>query len=149
MIIRRARWITTWKREPQMLAYDYPLLGVFWSMMILFFWVAWIVLLFKVIGDIFRNESLGGFAKALWLLFVIVVPWLGVLIYLLANGDDMGRRTVAQQQASQDAADAYIRQAAGSNGGGSADELTKLAALRDSGVLTDDEFVTQKAKLLA
>jgi hypothetical protein len=130
-----------------MLAYSYPLLGVFWSMMFLFFWVAWIVLLFKVIGDVFRNESLGGFAKAFWLLFVIVVPWLGVLVYLLANGDDMGRRSIARQQASQDAADAYVRQAAGSDG--SADELTKLAALRDSGVLTDDEFVTQKAKLLA
>jgi hypothetical protein len=130
-----------------MFAYSYPLLGVFWSMMFLFFWVAWIVLLFKVIGDVFRNESLGGFAKALWLLFVILVPWLGVLVYLLANGDDMGRRSIARQQASQDAADAYVRQAAGSDG--SADELTKLAALRDSGVLTDDEFVTQKAKLLS
>ncbi len=132
-----------------MLAYDYPVLGVFWSMMIFFFWVAWIVLLFRVIGDIFRNHSIGGFSKALWLIFVIVIPWLGVLIYLLANGDDMGRRNVAQQQASQDAADSYIRETAGSGGGGSADELTKLAALRDSGVLTDDEFAAQKAKLLA
>jgi hypothetical protein len=131
-----------------MLAYDYPVLGVFWSMMIFFFWVAWIVLLISVIADIFRNHSIGGFAKALWLIFVIVVPWLGVLIYLLVNGADMGRRNVAKQQASQDAADSYIREAAGS-GGGSADELTKLAALRDSGVLTDDEFTTQKAKLLA
>ncbi len=131
-----------------MLAYDYPLLGVFWSMMIFFFWVAWIVLLFTVIADIFRNHSIGGFSKALWLIFVIVVPWLGVLVYLLVNGDDMGRRNLAKQQASQDAADSYIREAAGS-GGGSADELTKLAALRDSGVLTDDEFTTQKAKLLA
>ncbi len=132
-----------------MLAYDYPVLGVFWSMMIFFSWVAWIVLLFRVIGDIFRNHSIGGFSKALWLIFVIVIPWLGVLIYLLANGDDMGRRNVAQQQASQDAADSYIRETAGSGGGGSADELTKLAALRDSGVLTDDEFAAQKAKLLA
>jgi hypothetical protein len=132
-----------------MLAYDYPVLGVFWSMMIFFFWVAWIVLLFRVIGDIFRNHSIGGFSKALWLIFVIVVPWLGVLIYLLANGDDMGRRNVAQQQASQDAADSYIRETAGSGGGGSADELTKLAGLRDSGVLTDEEFAAQKAKLLA
>jgi hypothetical protein len=130
-----------------MLAYDYPVLGVFWSMMIFFLWVAWIVLLFKVIADVFRNDSIGGFAKALWLIFVIVIPWFGVLIYLLVNGDDMGRRNIAQQQASQDAADAYIRQAAGS-GGGSADELTKLAALRDSGVLTDAEFAAQKAKLL-
>ncbi len=66
-----------------MFAYSYPLLGVFWSMMFLFFWVAWIVLLFKVIVDIFRSENLGGFAKALWLLFVVIVPWLGVLVYLL------------------------------------------------------------------
>jgi hypothetical protein len=132
-----------------MLAYDYPLLGVFWSMMFFFLWVAWIVLLFRVIADIFRNDSIGGFSKALWLIFVIVIPWFGVLIYLLANGDDMGRLSVAQAQASQDAADSYIREAARSGGGGSADELTKLAALRDSGVLTDDEFATQKAKLLA
>jgi hypothetical protein len=118
-------------------------------MMFFFLWVAWIVLLFRVIADIFRNDSTGGFSKALWLIFVIVIPWFGVLIYLLANGDDMGRRNVAQQQASQDAADSYIRQAARSGGGGSADELTKLAALRDSGVLTDDEFTAQKAKLLA
>jgi hypothetical protein len=131
-----------------MLAYDYPVLGVFWSMMIFFFWVAWIVLLFKVIGDIFRNHSIGGFSKALWLLFVIVVPWLGVLIYLLANGDDMGRRSIAKQQASQDSVDSYIRETAGS-GAGSADDLTKLATLRDSGVLTDEEFASEKAKLLA
>jgi hypothetical protein len=131
-----------------MLADDYPVLGVFWTMMIFFFWVAWIVLLFKVIGDIFRNHSIGGFSKALWLLFVIVVPWLGVLIYLLANGDDMGRRSIAKQQASQDAVDSYIRETAGS-GAGSADDLTKLAALRDSGVLTDEEFASEKAKLLA
>jgi hypothetical protein len=131
-----------------MLAYDYPVLGVFWSMMIFFFWVAWLVLLFKVIGDIFRNHSIGGFSKALWLIFVIVVPWLGVLIYLLANGDDMGRRSIAKQQASQDSVDSYIRETAGS-GAGSADDLTKLAALRDSGVLTDEEFASEKAKLLA
>jgi hypothetical protein len=131
-----------------MLAYDYPLLGVFWSMMIFFLWVAWIVLLFRVIADIFRNHDMGGWAKALWLIFVVVIPWLGVLIYLLANGEHMGQRDVAQQQSQRDATDAYIRQAAGSSSG-SADELTKLAALRDSGVLTDEEFTAQKAKLLA
>jgi hypothetical protein len=114
-----------------MLAYDYPLLGAFWTMMFFFLWVAWIVLLFRVIADIFRNDSVGGWGKGLWLIFVIVIPWFGVLIYLLSNGDDMGRRNVAQQQASQDAADSYIREAAGSGGGGSADELTKLAALRN------------------
>jgi hypothetical protein len=132
-----------------MLAYDYPLLGAFWTMMFFFLWVAWIVLLFRVIADIFRNDSVGGWGKGLWLIFVIVIPWFGVLIYLLSNGDDMGRRNVAQQQASQDAVDSYIRQTAGSGGASSADELTKLAALRDSGALTDDEFAAQKAKLLA
>jgi hypothetical protein len=131
-----------------MLAYDYPLLGVFWSMMIFFLWVAWIVLLFRVIADIFRNHDMGGWAKALWLIFVVVIPWFGVLIYLLANGENMGRRDVAQQQAQQDTADSYIRQAAGSSAS-SADELAKLASLRDSGVLTDDEFTAQKAKLLS
>ena len=131
-----------------MLAYDYPILGVFWSMMIFFLWVAWIVLVFRVIMDIFRNHDMGGFAKALWLLFVIVVPWFGVLIYLLANGADMTKRAMQDQQDAQDQYAQYIRQTAGS-GISSADELTKLASLRDSGAITDDEFAAQKAKLLA
>lgn len=130
-----------------MLAYDYPLLGLFWSMLILFLWIAWIMLLFYVIVDIFRSD-MKGVSKALWAIFVIIIPWLGVLVYLIANGDDMAGRNIASAQQQQADMDTYIRSAAGS-GGGTADELTKLAELKDSGVITADEFDRQKAKLLA
>ncbi len=130
-----------------MTAYDYPLLGMFWTMMIFFLWFAWIMLLFRTIGDIFRNRDMGGAGKAFWLIFVIVVPWLGVLIYLLANGADMTRRDIEQQQAQNDAFASYVRDTASS--GGNADELAKLADLRDRGVITDAEFAAQKTKLLA
>ena len=131
-----------------MLAYEYPLLGLFWSMLIFFLWFAWIMLVFRVITDIFRNHEMRGISKALWLIFVIIVPWFGVLIYLLANGDNMASRSIAEQQAAQDQFDSYVRQTAGASVG-SADEITKLAGLRDSGVITDEEFAAQKAKLLA
>jgi hypothetical protein len=135
------------EKENAMLAYDYPILGLFWSMMIFFLWFAWIMLVFRVIMDVFRNDEMGGFAKALWLIFVIIVPWFGVLIYLLANGSDMTKRSIREQQAAQDEFASYVRTTAGS--GSSADELTKLAGLRDSGVITDEEFAAQKTKLLA
>jgi len=130
-----------------MTAYDFPLLGLFWTMMFFFLWIAWIVLLVRTIADIFRNREMGGIGKAFWLIFVIIIPWLGVLIYLIAHGKDMASRDIAQQQAQQDAFNSYVRDTAGS--GGSADELAKLADLRDRGVITDAEFTTQKTKLLA
>ena len=129
-----------------MLAYDYPILGLFWTILIVFLWVAWIMLLFQVIMDIFRSE-MGGFSKALWSIFVIIIPWLGVLIYLIANGDDMTCRNVAAAQQQRAEMDSYIRSAAGS--GGTADEISKLATLRDQGLLSDEEFAQQKSKLLA
>ena len=129
-----------------MLAYDYPILGLFWTMLILFLWVAWIILLFHVIVDVFRSD-MSGFSKALWAIFVILVPWLGVLIYIIANGDKMAGRSIADAQQQQAQMDAYIRSAAGS--GGTADELTKLSALRDQGVITAAVFESQKSKLLA
>lgn len=131
-----------------MLAYDYPVLGVFWSMLIFFIWLAWIIIVFRAILDIFRNRDMGGASKAFWLIFIIVVPWLGVLIYLIAHGGDMARRDVEQQQAHQEAFASYVRETAGS-GGGTADELVKLADLRDRGVITEADFASQKAKLLA
>ena len=129
-----------------MLAYDYPILGLFWTMLILFLWVAWIMLVFHVLVDVFRSD-MGGFSKALWAIFVIVVPWLGVLIYIIANGDKMTGRSIAAAQQQQAQMDAYIRETAAS--GGTAEELTKLAALRDQGVISADEFESQKSKLLA
>ena len=131
-----------------MLAYDYPLLGVFWTMMFWFLWIAWIVLLFRVIADIFRSRDLGGGAKALWAIFVIVIPWLGVLVYLFARGHKMTEHDVQKAQAQDAAFRSYVQDAAGS-GGGTADQLAKLADLKAQGVITDAEFAQQKSKLLA
>jgi Short C-terminal domain/Phospholipase_D-nuclease N-terminal len=131
-----------------MMAYDYPVLGFFWSVMIFFLWVLWFMLLFYVLADIFRSHDMGGWAKALWIIFVILVPFLGVLVYVIVRGDSMTKRSVDQAQAQRAAMDDYIRQTATAGGGTAADELTKLAALRDQGVLTQAEFDAQKAKLL-
>ena len=121
------------------LAYDYPLLGMFWTFLLFFIWIAWIVVLFRVIFDIFRSKDLGGFAKALWVIFVILLPFLGVLVYLIARGHSMTERDYQEAKSQEQAFQAYVRSAAGT-GGGSADELTKLADLRDKGVITDAEF---------
>jgi Short C-terminal domain/Phospholipase_D-nuclease N-terminal len=129
------------------LAYDYPVLGVFWSLLVFFLWIMWFFLLFRVIGDIFRSDDLGGWAKAAWLIFVLLVPFLGVFVYVIARGDDMGQRDVAQAQARDEAFQSYVRDAAGS--GGSVDELAKLADLRDRGIINDSEFEQQKAKILS
>ena len=130
-----------------MLAYDYPLLGVFWTMFIWFLWIAWIMLLFYVFVDIFRSDDLGGWGKALWSIFVIIVPFLGVFVYLIARGHSMAERSEQAARQSEAASRAYIREAAG--GGGTADELDKLARLRQDGVISDQEFEQQKAKLLS
>ena len=132
-----------------MVAYDYPLLNLFWTMLWLFLWIAWLFLLFRVFADIFRNQQMSGWGKALWSIFVILVPFLGVLVYIIVHGSDMTKRDMQQAQEQRAAMDDYIRQTAAPGGGaGSADELAKLAALRDQGVITDQEFAAQKAKLL-
>jgi Short C-terminal domain/Phospholipase_D-nuclease N-terminal len=129
------------------LAYDYPLLGMFWTFLWFFLWIAWIVVLFRVIFDIFRSKDMGGWGKALWVIFVVFLPFLGVLVYLIARGHSMSERDYQDAAAQEKAFQAYVRSAAGT-GGGSADELTKLADLRDKGVISDAEFQAQKAKLL-
>ena len=127
-----------------------PLMDLFWSMLWFFSFFAWIWLLIMVIADVFRSHDMSGWAKALWVLFIIVVPWLGVLIYLIARGQKMGERHMEDAIAREKATRSYIQQAAGSAAGTStADELTKLADLRTSGVITNEEFDAQKAKLLA
>ena len=131
-----------------MLAYDYPVLGAFWTLLWIVLWVIWLFLLFRVIFDIFRDHDLGGWSKALWLIFVIVLPFLGVFVYIIARGQGMGERDMREAKARQESFDTYVRDAAGS-GGGTADELTKLADLKDRGVISDAEFEQQKAKLLA
>ncbi len=130
------------------LGYDYPLLGVFWTMMIWFLWIAWIVLLFRVIADIFRSRDMGGGAKALWTIFVILVPFLGVFVYVIARGHSMSERDVARAQAEEAQFRSYVQDAT-TTGGGTAAELSKLADLKAQGVITDAEFEQQKAKLLA
>jgi hypothetical protein len=133
-----------------MFAYDYPLMGAFWTMLWFFLWIAWIILLFKVFGDIFRSHDMGGWAKALWSIFVILVPFLGVFVYVIARGHGMTQRDVEQSRAHEQAFQAYVRDAAGTAGtAGMADELTKLADLKERGAITDAEFADQKAKLLA
>ena len=131
-----------------MLGYDYPFLGLFWTMLVFFLWIAWFFLLFRVIVDVFRSHDLGGWGKALWAIFVIVLPFLGVFVYVIARGDSMTDRDVADAQAQDAAFKSYVQEAAGS-GGGTAEELSKLAGLKAQGVLTDAEFEQQKAKLLA
>jgi hypothetical protein len=125
---------------------NYPLLNIFWTMLEFFLWILWFFLLFRVIGDIFRSEDLSGWGKAGWSLLVIIFPFLGVLIYVIARGGDMHKRDVQRAQQADSVMRAYVKEAAGT---GPSDELAKLAALRDQGVLTDEEFNAQKAKLLA
>jgi hypothetical protein len=130
-----------------MLAYDYPLLGVFWTMLWFFLFIVWIWLLIAIFGDIFRSHDIGGFAKALWTIFVIVIPFLGVLVYLIARGGGMQKRAVERaQRQDQDFRD-YVQQTAGSPN--TADELARLADLKASGAITDEEFNTAKAKALS
>ena len=130
-----------------MLAADYPFLGVFWTMLVFFLWVAWFVILIRIIGDIFRRHDIGGGGKALWLIFVIVVPFLGVLIYLIAESKGMTERSIERAQASQQQFDAYVRETASS--GGAAAEIDRAKQLLDSGAITQAEFDAIKAKALA
>lgn len=127
-----------------------PLLDLFWTMLWLFLFFLWIWLLISLFADIFRRDDLSGWGKAGWVFFLIVLPLLGALVYLIANGDGMAQRQVKDAQKMQAAQEDYIRSVAGGDGGAStADQLEKLAALHDAGKLTDDEFASQKAKLLA
>jgi hypothetical protein len=123
-----------------------PLLDLFWTMLWFFLFFAWLMLLFRVFGDIFRSDDMGGWAKAFWTLFVVILPVLGVLVYLIARGGDMAEREMSQHQAAEAATQQYIRETAGSTS--AADELAKLAALRDRGVISNEEFEVQKAALL-
>jgi hypothetical protein len=129
-------------------AADYPFLDVFWTMIIFFCWVAWIWVLILILSDVFRRD-LSGWAKAAWCVFLIVLPFLGVLIYLIAEGKHMTERRVRDMEASQASFDSYVRSVAGSEGGGSAAEIAKAKELLDSGAITQQEFEALKAKVLA
>ena len=130
-----------------MLAADYPFLDIFWTMFIFFLFVIWIWILITVFADIFRRRDIGGGMKALWIIFVIVLPYLGVLVYLIANHDGMAERNIAHLQKQQQQQDAYIQSVAGS--GGAAAEIEKAKGLLDSGAITQAEFDAIKQKALA
>ena len=131
-----------------MLAYTYPLLNLFWTMLLFFGFVVWIWLLIVVFGDIFRSHDMGGFAKALWVLLVIFLPLIGVLIYLITRGGKMQERAAQNPRQQQQEFDTYVQEVAGSEAN-PADQLTRLAQLRDEGVITEQEFQAQKAKVMA
>jgi hypothetical protein len=118
-------------------------------MLYFFLFIIWIWLLITVFIDIFRSRDMGGMAKALWVIFVIILPFLGVFVYLIARGSKMHERAAAQAAEQQKQFDAYVRQAAGTEGTDSASQLAKLADLKSQGVITDAEFEAQKAKVLA
>ncbi len=131
-----------------MLATNYPILDVFLTMLYFFLFVIWIWLLIMVFMDVFRSHDIGGLAKTLWVIFIIVLPFLGVFVYLIARGGKMHERAAQQAAQQQKAFDEYVRQTAAS-GTDSASQLSKLADLKSQGVITDAEFDAQKAKILA
>jgi hypothetical protein len=133
--------------DPMLLASDYPFLDIFWTMIIFFCWVAWIWTLIVIIGDLFRRHDTSGWAKAFWTIGLICLPFLGVLVYLIANGKGMAERSARQTQASQAQFDDYVQSVA--SNGGSAAEIDKAKGLLDSGAITQSEFTTLKAKALA
>jgi predicted PurR-regulated permease PerM len=130
-----------------LVAADYPFLDVLWTMFIFFLWIIWFFLLFRVIVDIFRRKDIGGGSKTLWLLFVILLPFLGVFVYLIVNSNEMADRDVKNAQASQQQFDSYVKEVAGT--GGAAAEIDKAKQLLDSGAITQEEFNSLKTKALA
>jgi hypothetical protein len=128
-------------------SYSYPLLGAFWTIIEIFLWVLWFWVLITVFIDIFRSDDLSGWGKALWFLFVLLIPLIGVLVYLIVRGGSMQQRMQRQAQQDDQQFREYVQDAAGSQS--TADQLTKLADLRDRGVITNEEFESQKAKILA
>lgn len=130
-----------------MIASSYPLLDLFWTILWIFGFFIWIWLLIMIFGDIFRSHDMGGGAKAFWTIFVLIIPLIGILIYLIVRGGGMHERAVQQAQQEQQAFDAYVRQTAGTTS--TTNELARLVDLKNNGVLTEAEFEAQKAKLLA
>jgi hypothetical protein len=128
-------------------AADYPFLDIFWTMLIFVFWVIWLWVLITVLMDLFRRPDIGGWAKAAWTLFVIVLPYLGVFIYLITQGGRMAERRTAELQASRASFDGYVRDVAGSSG--PSDQIARGKELLDSGAIDQAEFERLKQKALA
>jgi hypothetical protein len=130
-----------------MLGSNYPLLNAFWTILYFFIFFLWLMILFRVIWDVFRSHDLGGWGKAGWLLFILVLPFLGVFVYLIARGGSMHERDVRVAQAQSQALRSWMQD--GGAGVSTADELAKLADLKEKGVINDNEFDRAKSKLLA
>jgi Short C-terminal domain/Phospholipase_D-nuclease N-terminal len=124
---------------------DYPFLDIFWTMFIFFLFFIWLTILFRIFGDIFRRKDIGGGAKAVWIIFVIILPFLGVFIYLITQNDGMTQRALDRAQSQRADMDSYVRSVAG----GAADEIERAKGLLDSGAITQTEFDAIKAKALA
>jgi Short C-terminal domain/Phospholipase_D-nuclease N-terminal len=131
-----------------MLIADYTFLDAFWTLIVFFLWILWFWLLFTVFADIFRRHDLSGWGKAGWLIFTIVLPFLGVFVYLVSQNEGMTQRNVERAQAQRAQLDTYVREAAGS-GGGAAAEIGRAKELLDSGAITQAEFDAIKQKALA
>ena len=131
-----------------LLAADYPFLDILWTMLIFFFWVAWIWMLIVILSDVFRRRDIGGGKKTVWTIFIIALPFIGVLAYLITNSDDMAERRMKDMQDSQAQFDEHVRSVAGS-GGGAASEIESAKRLLDSGAINQEEFDAIKAKALA
>jgi hypothetical protein len=129
------------------MAADYPFLDVFWSILIFFLWVIWIWIVITVLIDVFRRQDIGGFAKALWVIFVVILPWLGVLVYLIIEHNGMRERSESQAREQKQQFDSYVREAAGSTD--PASQIAQAKQLLDSGTITQAEFDSLKAKALA
>jgi hypothetical protein len=134
---------------PLAAASSYPLLDAFWTILEIFLWVIWIWILITVFADLFRSHDLSGWAKALWFLFVLLIPMIGVLVYLIVRGGSMHERAVHRAQQQDQALRDYVQHAASQSPASTADQLDKLASLRDRGVISGDEFDREKAKVLA
>ncbi len=132
-----------------MLGTDYPVLDAFLTILYFALFFIWIWLFVMVVFDLFRSHDLSGWAKGLWVIFLIILPFLGVLVYLIARGGSMHERRAQDAAMQQKAFDAYVRQTAGTSGENTASQLSKLADLKSQGLLTEDEFQAEKAKLLA
>jgi uncharacterized membrane protein YcjF (UPF0283 family) len=128
-------------------AADYPFLDIFWTMIIFFVWVIWIWMVITVLADVFSRHDISGWAKAAWIVFVIVLPYLGVLVYLIVNSSKMAERRAQKSQAARAEFDEYVKTVAAP--GGAAGEIEKAKQLRDSGTITEEEFDMIKAKALA
>ena len=128
-------------------SYSYPILGAFWTIFMIFLWVIWFWILITVFIDLFRSHDLSGWAKAAWFIFILLIPLIGVLVYLIVRGSKMHQHQVQDAQAQDQQFRRYVQEAAGPQS--SADELAKLAKLRDQGVITAEEFDREKAKILS